>query len=351
MYNIAVKRDYFIDYAKSLLIFIVIIGHVLYVYIPNDWPFDLNVSYNSIIVTIEKIIYSFHISAFFAISGYLSKYSMDKYDLFTFIKKRALRLLVPFIFFKYALWQPLNLWINPKLYGEFGTNFLKDYLLDSSFGHLWFIFCLAVLQIFGYFVYRYWGKNKIFSALIIPCLLFAAFFSVQLTSWMPFMNGTANNLLYYSLYYIIGVKLNCYLQKRKEISVNKKYCVLAGLSALFISYINSFVDNHYFGVLTRIYVTFIYLLIFYTIFKNYTAESKTVKMINNLSMPLYLWHQLYVFIFLKLWTSNFTGIYIVGCFVFAVIASFASTALFSILKLNVLDGGVSIYKNRVNDKK
>lgn len=81
------RRDYFIDYAKSWLIFIVIIGHVLYVYMPNDWPFDLHVSYNNIIVTIEKIIYSFHISAFFAISGYLSKYSMDKYDLFTFIKK------------------------------------------------------------------------------------------------------------------------------------------------------------------------------------------------------------------------------------------------------------------------
>lgn len=227
---------------------------------------------------------------------------------------------------------------------------MKSYLLDPSFGHLWFIFCLAVLQIFGYFVYRYLEKNKIFSALIIPCLFFATFFSVQLTSWMPFMNGTANNLLYYSFYYIIGIKLNCYLQNRKEININKKYCALAGLSALFISYINSLINNYYFGVLTRIYVTFIYLLVFYAIFKNYTGESKPIKIINNLSMPLYLWHQLYVFVFLKLWTSDFTGIYIVGCFAFAVIASFASTVLFSILKLNLLDGGVCIYKNRINNK-
>ena len=344
------KRDYFIDYAKAFLIPLVIIGHILYIYVPNDYPFDLNITSNRLIEIIESVIYSFHMSAFFLISGYLSKYSMDKYDFASFTKKVVKRLVIPFIFFKYFLLQPVHLWINPDKYGDFGASFFINYISDTSFGHLWFLVSLTVFQFFSYFIYHYLWRNKIIKFLLFGFLLIATFNSVVLSSWLPIMSGTVNNILKYFIYYVAGIELNTVINKVNNTNLNRLPCIVGvgGGIAIFVIYIDLMLSNSYFSTFTRLYLTFLYLLIIYVKFGNHLKESRIVAYINKLSMPLYLWHQLFIFIFLKIWNPKlgYTGLYIICCLLFAVVLSILSSTIFSILNISVLDGGIKIYQKK-----
>ena len=77
------NRIEWIDYSKGILIILVIAGHA----IPE---FDLHLDY------LAHFIYSFHMPAFFILSGYLFRYKKD-INTVEFAKKKAKQLLIPYI--------------------------------------------------------------------------------------------------------------------------------------------------------------------------------------------------------------------------------------------------------------
>ena len=88
------NRIEWIDYSKGILIILVIAGHA----IPE---FDLHLDY------LAHFIYSFHMPAFFILSGYLFRYKKD-INTVEFAKKKAKQLLIPYIIFSCPdpLWLP-----------------------------------------------------------------------------------------------------------------------------------------------------------------------------------------------------------------------------------------------------
>ena len=109
------ERVVWVDWAKTLCIFFVVIGHV-------------GPSF------IKPFVYAFHVPAFFVISGYLYKKTNWCQTLISF--------LIPIVAFSIV-----NLFLNYVLYGTLGNNTLFVYKLDDArplFTGLWFLEVLYV---------------------------------------------------------------------------------------------------------------------------------------------------------------------------------------------------------------
>lgn len=136
------NRIVWIDYAKCIGIFLVVLGHLS---IP-EW--------------LKNMIYAFHMPLFFFISGYL--FQENKFNsLRVFFVRRAKQLLVPYLFFNiiaYFFWvfvgrkfgNDSTVDINPftPLIGMlYGVN--TGYFLIHC-GSLWFLPCLFIVEILYY---------------------------------------------------------------------------------------------------------------------------------------------------------------------------------------------------------
>lgn len=140
------------DWAKTLCIFFVVIGHV--------GPSFL-----------KPFVYAFHVPAFFVISGYLYKKTHWYQTLISF--------LIPIVVFSIV-----NLFLG--LYGSFGNNALFVYKLDDTrplFTGLWFLEVLFVGRLllgdagFSYIKNHY----KLFAVLTIVMSFIIDVFDIELT--------------------------------------------------------------------------------------------------------------------------------------------------------------------------
>lgn len=135
-----IKRILWIDYTKAFLIYLVVLGHA---------------SLQSSVLL--NFIYSFHVPAFFVISGYLDKRKKDEEFLST-LKSSFKRIMVPYLFFNTI--GLLTCWISPYMHPELyynvdiihsflnaiiGIILMDDYVTSYSFlpvVPLWFLVSL-----------------------------------------------------------------------------------------------------------------------------------------------------------------------------------------------------------------
>lgn len=98
------ERLKFVDIAKGYLILLVVLGHLLPESVVKTW------------------IYSFHIPAFFALSGITSNYSHSfQLNPLSFIRKKASSILRPFFLFELlgVLGRGNQVWFPSKMEGVF----------------------------------------------------------------------------------------------------------------------------------------------------------------------------------------------------------------------------------------
>lgn len=153
------NRIVWVDYAKTINLFFVVIGHTA---LPYEY---------------RSIIYTFHIPLFFFLSGLFFDY--NKYpDYLGFLKKRISQLLVPYLIFNlitYLAWlfigrytgEDAKLNINPidPLVGVFYGNTNGDYLHHNV--PMWFLACLFLVENIFYLTFR---KANTFVSLILIML-------------------------------------------------------------------------------------------------------------------------------------------------------------------------------------
>lgn len=140
------KRVVFLDVAKAIGIFLVVLGHA-------NPPSG-----------VVKLIYAFHMPLFFFISGYL--FSFDKNPAAGgFIKKKATQLLVPYVFLNiisYLFWlfisrnygidNAIDVPVYKPLIGMLYGNGINDYLHHCV--PLWFLVCLFVVEVSFYLLFK-----------------------------------------------------------------------------------------------------------------------------------------------------------------------------------------------------
>jgi fucose 4-O-acetylase-like acetyltransferase len=348
------KKNNMITYSRIFATFLVVLGHVLFIYSNGfSWPITGCFPKYEWIEIIRKVIYSFHMPLFFIISGFVFSFSLLGNSFGRFFWKKIKRLIIPFVFFKYFIWEPVNLIINPILFGDFGWDWIKKYVFYSDIGHLWFLLTLFIIEISMYILHQYLIKEKkTFESVCFLLLLFLSLFSQKIADFMPFLRGTIANILLYSLYFEIGYLLSKILIKKDSL---KNDVFVLGVS--FLLYIPTFCAS-----LTTInapVLVFENLILkisgsFIVIFSSnlISKKSKNAKFDNleTLTMPIYLWHQCFLFLIIYFWHWDFnwpfffTALFL--CFFLPLICSL----IFSLLHLNILDGGLDFKKDKIKLK-
>lgn len=139
------NRLKWLDVAKGITIILVVIGHLIQSYFTEmTIPF--------------KIIYSFHMSAFFIFSGYLFN---EKHNFKIFARKKFKSLMIPYICFVlitflYKLALSLLEGNLGGLFSEIKESAAATILMqnNSYFINLWFLPCLFTAMIFLYAIFK-----------------------------------------------------------------------------------------------------------------------------------------------------------------------------------------------------
>ena len=227
------ERIGFVDYGKSIAIFLVILGH-------------LNISSQ-----LYLFIYSFHIPFFFFISGYLFNNTLSFQNT---VKKYLFKLIIPYFWFSLISFLALPLFkIVIEIYHnkDIGLNLLFKSLFDiikgifygsmtslGSVGNviLWFLPCLfTVIVLFK-------ALNKINLKVLIPIFIILQFI-------VPFINSNINPYLPYNrlplcldsafigvLFFAIGFYVKNCIITNKSIYINLLVSLIIFLLVYFLSF-------------------------------------------------------------------------------------------------------------------
>lgn len=207
------NRKEYIDIAKGFAIIFVVLGHTTHLGIARSYLLQ------------SCLPIFFFISAIF--------YKPEKYDgLFTYIKKQARLLLIPYVFFyllTFCYWvliernfRGIDVSIWSQVIGLFYGN-IGDYMIFN--GALWFLPCLFLIQIIFASVYQIkWKFKYLFIVIFFILGIFLIKYNI---TYLPF--GLTSALFFIS-YYAIG------FFSRKIISMleDKPIYVLIFLSILFL---------------------------------------------------------------------------------------------------------------------
>lgn len=226
------KRISWIDYAKTLCIFLVVLGH------------------SQIPMSYKSIFYVFHIPLFFFISGTL--FSFEKYPKYSvFLKKRILQLVIPYFFFNavtYIFWifigrkvgDDINLGHEPlkQFIGIFWGNDANHYLEHCA--PLWFLTCLFVVENLFYLVFKRLNKVQTLISIVgfiaIGCLDYM--FNPYRFPWG--INVAFTTIIFYALGALIRDRI-INLNKNSILSLVVLF-VASTAGVLFISYLNGKVE-------------------------------------------------------------------------------------------------------------
>ena len=206
------QRSIWIDYCKILLIYFVIVAHS-----------------NQIPRIADILICSFHMPAFFMISGYLYK-SND--NLWKSIKKNALRLLVPALFFSFlcSVIMDVALYKNGELTLE--TGLIKPIIgliyYDSEIGMpacgvIWFLIVLFFSKIALDALFKYFG-GKVVAGIILGIVVIASLIKIGNFTYLYLLERTMVSLPF--VYW--GYLMRKYQVLEKVLRLKCKYFVLGG---------------------------------------------------------------------------------------------------------------------------
>ena len=216
------QRKEWIDISKGILIVLVVAGHA------------------HINPTIDYLINSFHMAAFFLLSGitFSVKDDFEKH-----IGKRFKRIIIPYFFFSAFLlvYQFLSYCFFHN--GNFDiVSGLRSVFLPTSgvegttVYHLWFLPCIFLADIVLYWIIKAYGKHPIYSALLIG-IVFSVCIGIFLTTGI----ASIISILPIGIFYML-----CGYISRTKIASMKSKSIVCGLISLCV-YLIVVICNYQFG--------------------------------------------------------------------------------------------------------
>ncbi len=194
----------------------------------------------------------FAVPLFFLISGYvLELNNKNHFSYPVFFKKRASRILVPFIF-----WSGLYFYIGHKFNIEslFSFRFIEDLVTGQSAYHLYFIPTLIIFYLLFPFLHKIltYIKNPLFFILIFVFQIVIAFYNYYVQS-IPVHQDLQVAILVFSMFFI-GMASSHY--KDQIFSFTKKYLLFLSIILLGVT---AYIYIHVYDLTVRFQTTsFIY---------------------------------------------------------------------------------------------
>lgn len=320
------NRKEYVDIAKGIAIIFVVLGHTTHIDIARSYFLQSC------------------LPIFFFVSGLF--YKPEKFDrLFTYIKKQAGLLLIPYVFFfllTFSYWALIernfrgaDVSLSSQILGLFYGN-IGDYMTFN--GALWFLPCLFLVQIIFAFVNHIKFKAK---SILLIILFFASIFLIKYDiTYLPF--GLTSALFFIS-YYSIGFfakKLLPILEEKSKLVLFFVAIILLLLQILWLKVESKplpFLTIHYgkdlfFGILSILFVFSVSNLIRKNAGLQYLGKNSLV--IFALQEPIY---RAIIFITSKILNSEVELIRnnLIYCFIICAITIFIILPAILIYKLKI----------------
>ena len=151
------SRETYLDIAKGIGIFLVVVGHC----IPD--ASSVNGISSPLMRIIFHVIYSFHMPAFFTVSGFCAMFG----DTDETVNKKAKRLIVPYVFVGLC-YAPLKLLLSQFANKPYNIHDLWKMLIGiNPDGELWFLYALFVISVIAIIVEGVNSKIILLISLIV----------------------------------------------------------------------------------------------------------------------------------------------------------------------------------------
>ncbi len=191
---------------RMILPVLVLFGHAAVMYTADGAIPPAQTS--AFLEKLAQYIYAFHMPLFFVLSGALWGHGIrhGKYaDKAAFLKNKALRLLIPYLFFGICVTAPVVCALGLTGQGFLGY-VLRGILLSENPRHLWYV--LALFWVFVLSLLLRPALTKWNGALCLALSLAVLYFS----QYLPFSVFQIQAALYYQFFFILGF----YLDRRED---------------------------------------------------------------------------------------------------------------------------------------
>ena len=222
--------------------------------------FPFTVPYPKTLEMTKLFVYSFHMPVFVFCSGVLLVLSDAdrKYTFPTYLKRRALRLLLPYFVFSIIGIVPkvlLSSVLNDSLRFEF-LQIVRAFLVprESIWGHFWFLPMIFVCGLIGYWLQkavRRWRWVLLPAIIVCACGIFLP----NLTDWFAI-----NDIVHYMLYFVVGMSAASLFTGLDKIPEKTSYLFGGLFSLLGIAVFLLLHYCHAGNALRTIIVTFLMLI-------------------------------------------------------------------------------------------
>ena len=311
---------------RFLAIVLVVLGHSIILY-SNDWSI-YKTSYNLPILDLLKyLINIFSMPLFFSISGYLFQLS-KKTKAMSFIKKKAKRLIVPYICISIIWLIPIRLLVKYPGYEnkKITEIFVNGILMGNDNGHLWYLPTLFLCFIIIYFL-----KNKFNNKKIISYVIFLSSSLIYIFPISIFKISYLNFTLQYYCWFYLGYLIFSYEKKLQKVPLIKLLLLTLLFTILTIIFrYNILLINNFFKYISGIcWVLLIYKLV------SKIKTNKIIEYVSCNSFGIYLFHSPLVYItFSKMANYNPKIIIFINFVIFGGLALLLTNVI-SILKVNL----------------
>ncbi|MBS5950348.1 MAG: acyltransferase [Clostridium sp.] len=285
-----------IDLYKAILCILVVFGHSL----------TQSMRENLIISDIFYILYSFHMPVFFTLSGIIYNKYGKKYTIREFLRRKAVKLLVPYVsvtilffFIINIAYFILNKFLNYNIeFFNFKSIFIGIFFGKNDFAkHLWFLYALFIIEIITKILDKYINKNLVIT-------LFISF----IFSFVSYRYTESNLLLiarvlYYNFYFQLGnIVFKNIFSKRKYKKYKTKNIIIISIIFLLnnivlltfrkINMINEY--NKWFFSLISSVSMFLIILVIINYIINLSSITLLLKKIYQYSFEIYLFHNPFI---------------------------------------------------------
>ena len=316
----------FLDISKVITCFLVVTGHVFCRYRQEDW---LGWGGHNITLTyLASYIYSFHMPLFFMISGYVYGKQMYKktdscvLNNVTFIKKKIIRLIVPYIFFSILL--TFVLYYVGHFQGSIFKNYYHTFFVSND-TYLWFLPCLFLISIL---------YNSLGTYIQIGLYLFLLIFAGLCVSSVYLPNEfQIGNIARYSFFYLMGVMAQQNEKQLLKLFTAKNAGVLLLMHFIFFylkmktwGYV---LINDILSIICALFGSLLVLIISFLISNDSILRSKIVGCFIRDGYSVYLIHPMLIYI-LYYDIFKVSGNYYVQVLI-AILLSFGISMLFAFI--------------------
>lgn len=297
-----IQRNHQIDNIRAIAILLVVIGHSIIIY-SSSW--GLYKSSNNFLFFdyLKDLINIIQMPLFFAVSGFLFAFSVDKKQFMSIVKDKASRLLIPYMWFAFLWLLPIRLIVNYPGYSgkSFATIIGKCLLYGSDNGHLWYLIALFWIFVFASIIIQFCNKRISNTKMLlkikhnehtVSCFLFLAFSIILLCIGkkvdLSYFNSVSQNMIWFAL----GLVIQDYYAKLNR--VRNAYKIGFFLVSLLLSIICVWKRNGAIHFVLSIIAAF--LMIVFLFISVPTHKINILSYLSSVSFGIYLFHSPLVYI-------------------------------------------------------